>query len=69
VRLNDQQGRGVVFDILQPNHRQLLAAAGASLIAPAGLGGTGQAALPPVKEEDALIAFGHTGSVAVERWT
>ena len=62
-------------DLMRPNRRQLLnlsAAAGAALIAPAGLV-TGARAAPkplgPVKEEDALIAFGHTGPVTDEGWT
>ena len=64
-----------MIDFLKPNRRQLLggaAAAGASLIAPPGLITSARAAsapLPAVKEEDALIAFGHTGPVADEGWT
>jgi len=64
-----------MIDLLKPTRRQLLsvgAAAGASLIAPPGLVTSARAApapLAPVKEEDALIAFGHTGPVTDEGWT
>jgi basic membrane lipoprotein Med (substrate-binding protein (PBP1-ABC) superfamily) len=64
-----------MIDLVRPNRRQILnlgAAAGASLVAPAGLITPALAApkpLAPVKEEDALIAFGHTGPVTDEGWT
>jgi basic membrane protein A len=47
------------------------AAAGASLMLPSRLVTPARAAapLPPVAEENALIAFGHTGPVADEGWT
>lgn len=64
-----------MIDFGIPSRRRFLnlgAAAGAALILPqAGLVRSAQAAapLPPLAEEDAVIAFGHVGPVTDEGWT
>src|SRR5262245_50142833 len=59
---------------LHPSRRRFLnlgAAAGSSLLLPPGLIRSAHAAapLPAVAEQDAVIAFGHTGPVTDEGWT
>ena len=61
-------------DLIKPTRRSLLAAGaavGGSLVLPRGLVTPARAAtpLPPVAEEKAVIAFGHTGPVTDEGWT
>ena len=47
----------------------LSAATGASLVLPPGLITPASAAMAPVEEKDAVIAFGHVGPIADEGWT
>jgi basic membrane lipoprotein Med (substrate-binding protein (PBP1-ABC) superfamily) len=60
-------------DLKQPSRRQLLSlagVAGASMLAPAGLIRPAAAAtFGPLKEEDAVISFGHVGPISDEGWT
>jgi basic membrane protein A and related proteins len=52
------------------NVLSLAGAAGASVLAPAGLvRPAAAAAFGPVKEEDAIISFGHVGPISDEGWT
>lgn len=58
--------------ILTPDRRRFLglgAAAGAGLLLPPALRPAAAAALAPVAEKDAVIAFGHVGPVNDEGWT
>jgi basic membrane protein A len=62
-----------MFDSNRPSRRNFISlagATGASLIVPPGLITPAQAApLPAIKEEDAIIAFGHVGPITDEGWT
>jgi basic membrane protein A len=52
------------------NFLSIAGATGASLVAPTGLIRPAAAApLPAIKEEDAIIAFGHVGPITDEGWT
>jgi basic membrane protein A and related proteins len=62
-----------MIDLKHPSRRQMLSLAGvasASILAPMGLIRPAQAAtFGPVKEEDAIISFGHVGPISDEGWT
>ena len=65
-----------MFDMKKPSRREFLtlagSAAGASLLGSTGLvvpRAYGAGAFAPVKEQDAVIAFGHVGPISDEGWT
>src|SRR6516165_6961219 len=61
-----------MFDLSHLSRRRFMSLAGAtsaSLVASSGLIRPAAAALPAIKEEDAIVAFGHVGPITDEGWT